>query len=75
MKLKKATQSMKKDRVSAFDFLSLNAAYACEDCAHFCPKSESCTMGFESQTHRKEKQLKQYFLSGEMQICRFLEVE
>lgn len=67
--------SIKKDRIHPKDFNSLNIPFACEDCAHFNPEFSSCTIGFWTKNHLRHAQLQSYFMSGEMAICRFMEVE
>lgn len=68
-------QSIKKDRVHPSDFMSLNIPYACEDCSHFNPELKTCTIGFWTKNHLRQQQLKSYFMSGEMAVCRFMEID
>lgn len=63
------------DRVAAGDFNKYEFIYACEQCTHFCPESESCTIGYPSHQHRKEIQLQRFELTGHMAFCRFIEID
>lgn len=63
------------DPVDARDFRTLNIQYACEQCSHFSPPNQSCTLGFLSKPHLQDEQLKMYFLTGRMAICRFHEID
>lgn len=68
-------QSIKKDRIHPSDFLKYKIPFACEDCSHFKAEGQTCTIGFWTLNHLKERQVKKYLLSGEMAICRFMEID
>ncbi len=63
------------DRVHPKDFHEEFMMYSCEQCSHFAPKAEKCTLGFPAHLHRKAVQLKRYYINGHMTFCRFLEID
>ncbi len=67
--------SMRKDKINPVDFMKYDFRFACEDCTHYCAKRELCTLGYISSLHRKDAQLHQYNLSGNMALCRFHEID
>lgn len=67
--------SIRHDAISASDYLLYSFPSACEDCTHFCRSRELCTLGYNSDHHRREYQEKCFELSGKMALCRFLEID
>lgn len=72
---KRVTQSIKKDKVSASDYLNYDHRWSCEDCTHFNSSGESCTLGYVTSHHLKRQQTKDFELSGRMAFCRFHEID
>jgi hypothetical protein len=72
---KRLTASIKKDGVHPADYNRLKLPWACEDCVYFDHEKETCTLGYNSDHHRRDEQLKSYFLSGKMALCRFQELD
>ncbi len=72
---KRLRQTIRFDAMNPSDYLKYEFRFACEDCAHFDAVSEKCTLGYNSQWHRKDFQKKSYELSGKMALCRFLEID
>lgn len=70
-------------RFIPIDFLKYDFTFACEQCSHFAPNNDPqkesggglCTIGYSTEPHRREANLKSYELSGRMAFCRFLEVD
>jgi len=75
MKKKQARQSIKKDVIHPEDFLNMKLMYSCEDCSHFASEEQECSIGFWSRNHLRKSQLKNYNLSGQMALCRFMEID
>ena len=67
--------SIKKDRVNPTDYLKYDMRFSCEDCSHFDADKTSCTIGYNTSHHLKQVQTHQYLLSGNMALCRFLEID
>ncbi len=63
------------DRVHPRDFHKDNMMYCCEQCSHFKPSDETCTLGFPAYLHLRRHQLKKYETTGHMTFCRFLEID
>lgn len=63
------------DRVHPSDFLRLNLVYCCEQCSHFAPSTQSCTIGYKADLHLQKNQLNQYERNGTMAFCRYLEID
>lgn len=72
---KRLSVSIRQDPIAAADYLKYKLPYACEDCSHFAPGEERCTLGYPSQHHRRAYQAKCFALSGKMALCRFLEID
>jgi len=72
---KRLRPSIRLDVVNPSDFLKYDFTYSCEQCTHFCSSSEKCTIGYAVLPHRKEANLKSYYLNGKMAFCRFLEID
>lgn len=72
---KRLRTSIRHDAVNASDYLTYKMPSACEDCTHFNAREESCTLGYNSEHHRREYQKKCFELSGKMALCRFLEID
>ncbi len=70
-----AKQGIFLDVVNPTDFLNLNIIYCCEQCSHFDPESERCTIGYNAANHRREQNLKNFESSGRMAFCRMLEID
>jgi hypothetical protein len=75
MTSKRIPSSIKKDPIQAADYLRYNLPNACEDCSHFKPSNETCTLGLPTEQHLARNQKKSYELSGKLALCRFLEVD
>lgn len=67
--------SIKKDKVTAADYLKYDTRFSCEDCVHFDSEKTVCTIGYDPSHHLKAEQTHQFFLSGSMAFCRFLEID
>jgi len=67
--------SIKRDAISAQDYLKFKLPWACEDCSHFASETNQCTLGYNSAMHRREFLEKMYETSGTMTLCRFLEID
>lgn len=68
-------KSIKLDKIDASDFNKYNIIYCCEQCTHFKALDESCTIGYKTEPHLKEEQLKRYNLVGAVAFCRFTEID
>ncbi len=66
---------IKHDVVAPADYLKYKLPFACEDCTHFSFERQNCTLGYTSEHHLREVQMKSYLLSGKMALCRFLEID
>ncbi len=63
------------DPIHPKDFRELDVIYACEQCSHFAPATQSCTIGYDASKHLREVQLKNYELYGRVAFCRFSEID
>jgi hypothetical protein len=72
---KKLRKSIKLDRVSPQEFLHRNPIFCCEQCSHYDPVSDSCTLGYQAKLHKKEIQLQRFYRNGHMAFCRFTEID
>ncbi len=73
-RVRRLRPSMKLDRVNPYDLRIRGQIFACEQCSHYSPSNNACTMGFEPQ-FRMAKQMKRYELTGFMAFCRFQEID
>lgn len=72
---KKLRKGIKLDRVHPADFLHTNMIYCCEQCSHYDPVGDACTLGYQTRLHKKEIQLQRFYLNGHMAFCRFIEID
>lgn len=72
---KKIRKSIKLDRVNPTDFLKKNITFCCEQCSHYNPETETCTIGYSAHLHRKKTQMQRYLSTGHMAFCRFSEID
>jgi hypothetical protein len=72
---KKLRKGIKLDRVHPEDFLKTNMIYCCEQCSHYDPAGDACTLGYQTRLHKKEIQLQRFYLNGHMAFCRFIEID
>lgn len=63
------------DPIHPRDFRELNIIYYCEQCSHFAPASQSCTIGYDASKHVKAAQDRTYELLGRVAFCRFAEID
>lgn len=80
-------QTRKKPSVPAFrrsiiydafnpkDLRELNVIFCCEQCSYYDSKEKTCAMGFRTDIHRRDQQLKMYSLTGKMALCRSQEID
>jgi hypothetical protein len=71
---KRQHKSIKLDRVQAADLRRYDVRFFCDQCSHYSPSGQVCTMGYQPQ-HTSELQLKLYDLTGMMAFCRFMEID
>lgn len=67
--------SIKRDNVSAADYLRYENRWSCDECSHFDSLSEKCTLGYETSHHRLAEQRRSFELSGKIAFCRFHEID
>lgn len=72
---KRLTPSIKADTVNPSDWIKYDFRSACEDCSHFKFSDLTCTLGYNTKFHREQIQQEQFFLSGKIAQCRFLEID
>jgi hypothetical protein len=72
---KKLRKGIKLDRVDPIDFSKRNPIYCCEQCSHYDPEADACTLGYQARLHKKDIQLQRYYLHGHMAFCRFTEID
>ena len=72
---KRLGPSIKRDVVSAADYLKYDHRWSCDDCTHFDGVKEVCTISYNCAPHRKAEQERSFFLSGKIAFCRFHEID
>ena len=70
-----ARRSLILDPIHPRDYRELRIIYACEDCSHYAPGDQSCTLGYEAHNHRRERQDELYRMYGRVAFCRFTEID
>lgn len=74
-KKRPARRTLILDPIHPRDYRELTITYYCEQCSHFDPSSETCTIGYDAQNHLKRVQDKNYELYGKVAFCRFHEID
>lgn len=72
---RKIRPSIKREKVSAFDYQNYNHRFSCDDCSHFDANLEKCTLGYPTEPHRKAQQAHEYMMSGTLAFCRSHEID
>ena len=72
---KRLNTSIKFDAIHPADYMKYDLRLSCEECTHFNYESESCTLGYVTNWHRKEFQKQSYELTGKVALCRFQEID
>ena len=72
---RKPRKSIKLDRVHPADFLKQNMIFCCEQCSHYDPESDSCTIGYQASVHKRDIQMMRFLSNSHMAFCRFLEID
>lgn len=67
--------SIRPDRVKPQDILERHLVFSCEDCTYFKNLDKKCVLGMNTAPHLKEAQILKMQLSGQMLLCRFLEID
>lgn len=67
--------SIKRDHVSAADYLRYDHRWSCDECSHFDATTAKCTLGYETSHHRLEEQRRSFEVSGKIAFCRFHEID
>jgi hypothetical protein len=65
----------KLDPVKKEYLTDLNLVYACEDCSHYDAGINECTFGFRVRYHLRDNQLRELEKTGQMAICRLMEID
>jgi hypothetical protein len=63
------------DPIHPRDYRTLTVIHCCEQCSHFAPATQSCTIGYEAHKHMKKAQERNYELTGKVAFCRFCEID
>jgi hypothetical protein len=63
------------DAIHPREFNALNIMFCCEQCSYFNTEKETCAMGFRTELHRRETQLRQYEMTGKVAYCRSMEID
>ena len=72
---KRLRSSIKKDAVNPAAYNLYKLPWACDDCCHFEREKGTCSLGYNSSHHRREKQKFDYELGGHFALCRFQEID
>lgn len=75
---KSARKSIKLDTIRAADFNRFDLRFFCEDCSFFDrrsgPEGQRCSLGYRAR-HTRAEQLKLYERTGQMALCRAIEID
>ena len=63
------------DPIHPRDYRELAIVHCCEQCSHFAPGDQSCTIGYEAHNHVAARQKQLYELTGRVAFCRFCEID
>ena len=63
------------DPINPRDYREFKIIHCCEDCSHFAPATETCTIGYEAFNHTAAKQKENYERLGKVAFCRFCEID
>ena len=63
------------DPIHPRDYRELTIIHCCEQCSHFAPAEQICTIGYEAKNHLASKQKEFYESTGRVAFCRFCEID
>ncbi|MCB9072128.1 MAG: hypothetical protein H6623_00780 [Bdellovibrionaceae bacterium] len=72
---KRPRRSIKLDRVNPADFNKMSMVYSCEQCSHYDPEKDVCTIGYWPELHKQKAQLQRFYTHSHMAFCRFMEID
>ena len=79
MQSKSKTQPIRRslilDPIHPRDYRELDIIHCCEQCSHFAPADQTCTIGYEAFNHVEAKQRENYIRLGRVAFCRFCEID
>lgn len=71
---KRARKSIHRDRIDPTLFRRLQLRFFCDDCSHYSASERFCTLGYRAR-HTRAEQLVEYELTGQMALCRAIEID
>jgi hypothetical protein len=63
------------DPIHPRDYRELDIIHCCEQCSHFAPGDQSCTLGYDARNHLAATQRRNYEMYGKVAFCRFSEID
>jgi hypothetical protein len=63
------------DPIHPRDYRELTIIHCCEQCSHFAPGTQTCTIGYDAFNHTAAKQKENYERLGRVAFCRFCEID
>jgi hypothetical protein len=67
-------RSIKTDRIHPRHWNHFDLRVSCDDCSFFAPEKGECVIGFKAR-FRKATQAAEFDRTGEIAMCRFLEID
>ena len=56
------------DPIHPRDYRELTIIHCCEQCSHFAPGTQTCTIGYEAENHMAAKQKENYERLGQGRV-------
>jgi hypothetical protein len=63
------------DPIHPRDYRELTVIHCCEQCSHFAPGTQTCTIGYDAANHLQARQKETYDRLGRVAFCRFCEID
>jgi hypothetical protein len=63
------------DPIHPRDYREMTIIHCCEQCSHFAPATQQCTIGYDAFNHVAAKQKENYERLGRVAFCRFCEID
>jgi hypothetical protein len=63
------------DPIHPRDYREVTIIHCCEQCSHFAPDSQSCTIGYDAANHVATRQRELFERTGRVAFCRFCEID
>jgi hypothetical protein len=67
--------TIRKEAVNPAAYNHFKLPWSCDECCHFEREKGNCSLGYNTEFHRRKQQESDYELGGQFALCRFQEID